>query len=159
MGASFVGISPDHPIAKALEAERADVASFCAEARKGGTTEEAIEKGEKLGFDTGLRVKHPLDPAWELPVYIANFILMDYGTGAIFGCPAHDQRDFDFATKYGLPIIPVFGDDGPLREAYVPAKDVVVPYVRAFAGPSGRPAPRPWRPRLRHARQRAWERG
>jgi leucyl-tRNA synthetase len=134
LGASFVGISPDHPIAKALEAERADVAAFCAEARKGGTTEEAIEKGEKLGFDTGLRVKHPLDPSWELPVYIANFILMDYGTGAIFGCPAHDQRDFDFATKYGLPIIPVFGEDGVLREAYVPAKDVVVPYVRGFAG-------------------------
>jgi leucyl-tRNA synthetase len=134
MGASFVGISPDHPIAKALEAERADVAAFCAEARKGGTTEEAIEKGEKLGFDTGLRVTHPLDPDWKLPVYIANFILMDYGTGAIFGCPAHDQRDFDFATKYGLPIIPVFGEDVVLREAHVPAKDVVVPYVRGFAG-------------------------
>ncbi len=134
MGASFVGISPDHPIAKTLESERADVAAFCVDARKGGTTEEAIEKGEKLGFDTGLRVKHPLDPAWELPVYIANFILMDYGTGAIFGCPAHDQRDFDFATKYGLPIIPVFGEDTVLAEAYVPAKDVAVPYVRGFAG-------------------------
>jgi leucyl-tRNA synthetase len=143
MGASFVGISPDHPIAKALEAERADVAAFCAEARKGGTTEEAIEKGEKLGFDTGLRVTHPLDPAWELPVYIANFILMDYGTGAIFGCPAHDQRDFDFATKYGLPIEAVFlpmdtmpaqAAANPLTAAFVPAKDFLVQYVRGFAG-------------------------
>jgi leucyl-tRNA synthetase len=143
MGASFVGISPDHPIAKALEAERADVAAFCAEARKGGTTEEAIEKGEKLGFDTGLRVKHPLDPAWELPVYIANFILMDYGTGAIFGCPAHDQRDFDFATKYGLPINAVFlpmdtmpaqAAHAPLMAAYVPPKDQLVQYVLGFAG-------------------------
>jgi leucyl-tRNA synthetase len=68
----------------------------------GGTTEEAIEKAEKLGFDTGLTCRHPFDTAWELPVYIANFILMDYGTGAIFGCPAHDQRDLDFARKYGL---------------------------------------------------------
>ena len=137
MGASFVGISPDHPLARALEAERADVAAFCAEARKGGTTEEAIETGEKLGFDTGLRVRHPLDPAWELPVWIANFILMDYGTGAIFGCPAHDQRDFDFATKYGLPVIAVFdGGEGAAGEAvFVPAKDVTVRYVRGFAGP------------------------
>jgi leucyl-tRNA synthetase len=138
MGASFVGISPDHPLAKLLEAERADVAAFCVDARKGGTTEEAIEKGEKLGFDTGLRVRHPFDPAWALPVYIANFILMDYGTGAIFGCPAHDQRDFDFATKYGLPIPPVFvavgAEEAPLREAFVPPKTEVVRYTRGFAG-------------------------
>ena len=138
MGASFVGISPDHPLAKLLEAERADVAAFCVEARKGGTTEEAIEKGEKLGFDTGLRVRHPFDPAWELPVCIANFILMDYGTGAIFGCPAHDQRDFDFATKYGLPVPPVFvavgAEESPLREAFVPPKTEAVRYIRGFAG-------------------------
>ena len=101
-GASFVGISPDHPLAKALEADDAAVASFCAEARKGGTTEEAIETAEKLGYDTGLTVRHPFDPEQVLPVWIANFILMDYGTGAIFGCPAHDQRDIDFARKYGL---------------------------------------------------------
>ncbi|MFU8776668.1 MAG: leucine--tRNA ligase [Roseovarius sp.] len=107
MGASFVGISPDHPLAKTLEREREDIAAFCAEARKGGTTAEAIEKADKLGFDTGLRVRHPFDTAWELPVYIANFILMDYGTGAIFGVPAHDQRDLDFARKYSLPVIPV----------------------------------------------------
>ncbi len=138
MGASFVGISPDHPLAKELEAADPKVAAFCIDARKGGTTEEAIETGEKLGYDTGLRVKHPFDPAWELPVYIANFILMDYGTGAIFGCPAHDQRDFEFATKYGLPIIPVFTPEGeaeqPLKAAFVPPKTEPVHYVRGFAG-------------------------
>ncbi|CUH79343.1 Leucine--tRNA ligase [Tritonibacter multivorans] len=137
MGASFVGISPDHPIAKQLEAESAEVAAFVAECRKGGTTEEAIETGEKLGYDTGIRVTHPLDPNWELPVWIANFILMDYGTGAIFACPAHDQRDFEFATKYDLPIIPVFEDpkaEGPLTEAYVPTKAEKVRYVKGFAG-------------------------
>mgnify|MGYP000740105511 CR=1 FL=1 len=108
MGASFVGISPDHPLARHLEAQDDKVAEFCAEARRGGTTEEAIETAEKLGYDTGLRVRHPFDTAWELPVYIANFILMDYGTGAIFGCPAHDQRDLDFARKYDLPVIDTF---------------------------------------------------
>ena len=138
LGASFVGISPDHPLAKELERRDPAVAVFCAAARKGGTTEEAMEKAEKLGFDTGLTVRHPFDTAWQLPVYIANFILMDYGTGAIFGCPAHDQRDFDFATKYGLPIPAVFtATDAPdmaLTEAYVPAKTEKVRYVKGFAG-------------------------
>ncbi|KUP95028.1 leucine--tRNA ligase [Tritonibacter horizontis] len=137
MGASFVGISPDHPIAKELEAESPEVAAFVAECRKGGTTEEAIETAEKQGYDTGIRVKHPLDPNWELPVWIANFILMDYGTGAIFACPAHDQRDFEFATKYDLPIIPVLEPvegAGALTEAYVPTKAEKVRYVRGFAG-------------------------
>ncbi|WP_373051137.1 leucine--tRNA ligase, partial [Thalassovita aquimarina] len=137
MGASFVGISPDHPLAKTLEREREDVAAFCAEARKGGTTEEALEKAEKLGFDTGLRVRHPFDDSWELPVYIANFILMDYGTGAVFGCPAHDERDFEFATKYGLPIIPTFEPvegEYPEGAAYVPLKTEKVRYVKGFAG-------------------------
>ena len=142
MGASFVGISPDHPIAKALEASDPDMAAFIAECRKGGTTEEAIETGEKLGRDTGIRVRHPLDESWELPVYIANFILMDYGTGAIFGCPAHDARDFEFATKYGLPIHSVFrptGDEtadadlAPKAE-YVPLKSETVHYIRGYAG-------------------------
>ena len=140
LGASFVGISPDHPLAKVLERERRDVAAFCAECRKGGTTEEAIETAEKLGFDTGIRVRHPFDTAEELPVYIANFILMDYGTGAIFGCPAHDQRDFEFATKYGLPIIATYlpSEDAPenLAEAYVPPKTEKVFYNRGFAGES-----------------------
>ncbi|MBP9047848.1 MAG: leucine--tRNA ligase [Tabrizicola sp.] len=135
-GASFAAISPDHPLAKALEGDP-KVAAFLAEARKGGTTAEALETAEKIGFDTGIRVKHPLDPTWELPVWIANFILMDYGTGAIFGCPAHDQRDFDFATKYGLPIKPVFLGEGMgdrLDEAFVPMKSEKVRYVRGFAG-------------------------
>ncbi|TQS71353.1 leucine--tRNA ligase [Rhodobacteraceae bacterium] len=137
MGAGFVGISADHPLAKALEADNPEIAKFVAECRKGGTTEEAIETAEKLGIDTGLRVKHPLDPNWELPVWIANFILMDYGTGAIFGCPAHDQRDFDFATKYDLPILPVFepADGGTdLQAAYTPLKSETVRYIRGFAG-------------------------
>ena len=138
LGASFAAISADHPLAKTLEATDPAVAAFVAECRRGGTSAEAIETAEKMGFDTGVRVKHPLDPNWELPVYIANFILMDYGTGAIFGCPAHDQRDFDFATKYGLPVPPVFvaegQDEAPLAEAYVPMKSERVRYVRGFAG-------------------------
>jgi len=136
MGASFAAISPDHPLAKSLEADP-KVAAFLAQCRLGGTTAEALETAEKIGLDTGIRVKHPLDPAWELPVWIANFILMDYGTGAIFGCPAHDQRDFDFATKYSLPIKPVFsadGSDAVLTEAYVPMKSEKVTYIRSFAG-------------------------
>jgi len=138
MGASFVGISPDHPLAKTLERERAEVAAFCAEARKGGTTAEAIEKADKLGFDTGLRVRHPFDTACELPVYIANFILMDYGTGAIFGCPGHDQRDHEFARKYDLPILDTFlpleGDHDIEAAPYVPLKSERVRYTRLVAG-------------------------
>ena len=136
MGASFAAISPDHPLAKTLEADP-KVAAFLAQCRLGGTTAEALETAEKIGMDTGIRVRHPLDPTWELPVWIANFILMDYGTGAIFGCPAHDQRDFDFATKYALPIKPVFSADGAdaaLTEAYVPMKSEKVTYIRGFAG-------------------------
>ena len=137
LGASFVGISPDHPIAKQLEAENADVADFVAECRKGGTTEEAIETGEKLGYDTGIRVKHPLDPNWELPVWIANFILMDYGTGAIFACPAHDQRDLDFCRKYDLPVVDTFfalDDPKPVEHiAFVPGKDEKVQWINHFA--------------------------
>ena len=138
MGASFVGISPDHPIAKALEAQNAEVADFLVECRKGGTTEEAIETAPKLGYDTGIRVKHPLDESWELPVWIANFILMDYGTGAIFGCPAHDQRDLDFCRKYDLPVIDTFFDpENPQpveSEAYVPPKEQKVKWVDHFTG-------------------------
>ena len=137
MGASFVGISPDHPLAKVLEQKNTDIAAFNAKCRKGGTTAEALETGEKMGFDTGLRVQHPFDKSWELPVYVANFIMMDYGTGAIFGCPAHDQRDFDFAKKYGLPIIPTFlpsKDSEPeLTEAFVPTKTDMVHWVAPFA--------------------------
>ncbi|SEG24420.1 leucyl-tRNA synthetase [Thalassococcus halodurans] len=143
MGASFVGISPDHPLARDLEKDNAEIAEFCAECRRMGTSEEELEKAEKRGFDTGIRVRHPFDTSWELPIYIANFILMDYGTGAIFGCPAHDQRDLDFARKYDLPVASVFEpvtpddsfakpeDGGP---AYVPSKPDPVRYVKGFAG-------------------------
>lgn len=136
-GASFVGISPDHPIAKQLEADRPEMADFLAECRKGGTTEEAIETAPKLGYDTGIKVKHPLTGA-ELPVWIANFILMEYGTGAIFACPAHDQRDLDFCRKYDLPVIDTFyalDNDTPVgTEAFVPAKSEKVRWVDHFAG-------------------------
>jgi leucyl-tRNA synthetase len=138
MGASFIGISPDHPLARQLEAENPDVAAFCQMARKGGTTEEALENAEKLGFDTGLRARHPFDAAWELPVYIANFILMDYGTGAIFGCPGHDQRDHDFARKYGLSIVDTFlpleGGIDIQATPFVPLKSEKVRYTRLLAG-------------------------
>jgi leucyl-tRNA synthetase len=103
-GASFAAISPDHPIALALAEASPALAAFIAECKQGGTTAAELETAEKKGFDTGARVVHPLDPEWTLPLYVANFVLMDYGTGAIFGCPAHDQRDLDFARKYGLPV-------------------------------------------------------
>ncbi len=137
-GASFAAISPDHPLAKKLEANDPGVAAFCAECRRLGTSQEEIERAEKKGLDTGIKVVHPFDPQWELPVYIANFILMDYGTGAIFGCPAHDQRDLDFARKYGLPVIDVFtaldGEEPVGRTAFVPAKTEQVLFIRKVAG-------------------------
>lgn len=111
-GASFCAISADHPLAAALAADNAEVAAFIEECRQIGTTEEAIEKAEKKGFDTGLKVYHPFDKSWTLPVYIANFVLMDYGTGAIFACPAGDQRDLDFARKYDLPVLPIVLPNG-----------------------------------------------
>ncbi|MBB3933314.1 leucyl-tRNA synthetase [Kaistia hirudinis] len=111
-GASFLAIAANHPLAEKLAEENAELAEFIAECRRGGTSAEAIETQEKLGFDTGVKAEHPLVPGWFLPVYVANFILMDYGTGAIFGCPAHDQRDLDFARKYGLPVKPVVLPEG-----------------------------------------------
>jgi leucyl-tRNA synthetase len=103
-GASFVAVAADHPIARSLAATDAKAAEFVAECKAGGTSAAEIETAEKKGYATGLEVVHPLDPEWRLPVYIANFVLMDYGTGAIFGVPGHDQRDFEFATQYDLPI-------------------------------------------------------
>ncbi|HMU21478.1 MAG TPA: leucine--tRNA ligase, partial [Sphingorhabdus sp.] len=103
-GASFAAIAADHPLSQALAADNPALQAFIAECKKTGTAAAEIETAEKLGFDTGLSVVHPLDPAWRLPVFVANFVLMDYGTGAIFGCPAHDQRDLDFARKYDLPV-------------------------------------------------------
>ena len=106
-GASFLAIAADHPLALAAAAADPAIEAFCEECRRAGTSLAALETAEKKGMDTGIRVRHPLDPAWELPVYIANFVLMDYGTGAIFGCPSGDQRDLDFARKYDLPVVPV----------------------------------------------------
>ncbi|MDC0564909.1 leucine--tRNA ligase [Amylibacter sp.] len=106
-GASFAAISCDHPLAKELEKNNADIANFNLECRQIGTTQEALETAEKKGYNTGITVTHPFNKEWEMPVYIANFILMGYGTGAIFGCPAHDQRDLDFARKYDLIVTPV----------------------------------------------------
>ncbi|MFM7084891.1 MAG: leucine--tRNA ligase [Hyphomicrobium sp.] len=106
-GASFLAISPEHPLALKLSNQNAALREFIRDCRHRGTSVVDIEKGEKLGFDTGLKVYHPFDKTWRVPVWVANFVLMDYGTGAIFGCPSGDQRDLDFARKYNLPIIPV----------------------------------------------------
>ena len=106
-GASFCALAANHPLIAEQAENNPALADFVAECNRMGTSEEVIEKAEKKGFDTGLKVAHPLDPTWELPVYAANFVLMEYGTGAIFGCPGHDQRDLDFARKYGLPVTPV----------------------------------------------------
>ncbi len=103
-GSSFVAVAADHPIARAIAETNPDAAAFIELCKRGGTTAAELDTQEKLGFDTGIRATHPLDKTWELPVYIANFVLMEYGTGAVFGVPAHDQRDLDFARKYDLPV-------------------------------------------------------
>ena len=114
-GASFMAIAADHPLARRAAETNPALKTFIDEIRHGGTSAAEIETAEKKGFDTGIRVVHPFDASWTLPVYVANFVLMDYGTGAIFGCPAHDQRDLDFANKYGLPVRPVVLPDGCRR--------------------------------------------
>ncbi len=138
MGAAFIAVSPDHPLARALEADNPKLAEFIARCRRMGTSEADLEKAEKLGFDTGLRVHHPLAPEKELPVWVANFILMDYGTGAIFGCPAHDQRDLDFARKYDLPVIDTFvalENGKPVENtAFVPPRSEKVRWISHFTG-------------------------
>ncbi|MBV9330572.1 MAG: leucine--tRNA ligase [Alphaproteobacteria bacterium] len=111
-GASFLAVSPDHPLAERLAKHDPALADFILQCRRLGTAEAAIEKAEKLGHDTGLKARHPLDEGRVLPVYVANFVLMAYGTGAIFGCPAHDQRDLEFARRYGLEVIPVVIPEG-----------------------------------------------
>jgi leucyl-tRNA synthetase len=111
-GASFMAIAADHPLARAAAKTNPALAAFIDEIRHGGTSAAEIETAEKKGFDTGVRVAHPFDASWTLPVYVANFVLMEYGTGAIFGCPSGDQRDLDFANKYGLPVVPVVMPDG-----------------------------------------------
>jgi leucyl-tRNA synthetase len=130
-GASFCAVSANHPIALRLAAEDPAIAEFNAECNRIGTSEAAIETAEKLGFRTRVSVRHPLIPDAALPVYIANFVLMEYGTGAIFGCPAHDQRDLDFANKYQLPVtVVVRPADGPVpdvtTEAFVSTDGVAV---------------------------------
>ncbi|MBE1204655.1 leucine--tRNA ligase [Aminobacter carboxidus] len=111
-GASFMAISADHPLAKKAAESKPELAAFMEDVRRMGTSVAALETAEKKGMDTGIRVVHPFDPSWTLPVYVANFVLMDYGTGAIFGCPSGDQRDLDFANKYGLPVVPVVMPEG-----------------------------------------------
>jgi leucyl-tRNA synthetase len=118
-GAKFMAIAPDHPLAQAAAKKNPELAKFIAEAKRHGTAQEIIDTAEKLGFDTGIKAIHPLDPEWKLPVYVANFVLMEYGTGAIFGCPAHDQRDLDFVNKYGLGNTPVVCPEGQDPKTFV----------------------------------------
>jgi leucyl-tRNA synthetase len=125
-GASFAAIAADHPLARQFGETNPALAAFIAECQAGGTAAADIETQEKLGFDTGLSVIHPLDPSIRLPVFVANFVLMDYGTGALFGCPGHDQRDLDFARKYQLPVIRVVAAEG---EENAPIHD------EAYTGP------------------------
>lgn len=106
-GASFLALSPDHPLTTALARDNSEMAEFVAECHRHGTAAETLEKAEKKGIYTGFHVNHPVIEGVTLPVYVANFVLMDYGTGAVFGCPAHDQRDLEFARKYDLPVKPV----------------------------------------------------
>jgi leucyl-tRNA synthetase len=118
-GARFMAIAPDHPLARTAAERDPALARFIAECKRTGTAQELIDTAEKLGYDTGIRAVHPFDPNWTLPVYVANFILMDYGTGAIFGCPAHDQRDLDFVNKYGLGNTPVVCPEGQDAKTFV----------------------------------------
>jgi leucyl-tRNA synthetase len=118
-GAKFVALSPDHPLAAEAAKTNPALAAFIEECRRHGTAQAEIDTAEKMGFDTGIRAQHPFDPDWQLPVYVANFVLMDYGTGAIFGCPAHDQRDLDFVKKYGLGNIPVVCPEGQDPKTFV----------------------------------------
>ncbi|MBB3997542.1 leucine--tRNA ligase [Aureimonas pseudogalii] len=120
-GASFLAVAADHPLARQAAETNSELAAFVEDVKRGGTSAAEIETAEKRGFDTGLRVVHPFDPDWTLPVYVANFVLMDYGTGAIFGCPAHDQRDLDFARKYALPVQPVVLPEGADPAAFAVA--------------------------------------
>jgi len=106
-GASFLGISPDHPFVESLAKENPALETFIIECRAQGTTQKEVDTAEKKGFNTGLTIQHPFLKNKTLPLYVANFVLMEYGTGVVFGCPAHDVRDFDFAVKYKLPILPV----------------------------------------------------
>ncbi len=137
-GATFAAISPEHPLALALAKDNPAIAAFLSECQRTGTAESEVTRVEKAGIDTGCTVLHPLDDTKELPIWIANFIIVTVGTGAIFGCPAHDQRDLDFCRKYGLPVIDVFfpcDSDRPVADqAFVPPKETVVRYRSRVAG-------------------------
>jgi leucyl-tRNA synthetase len=118
-GAKFMALSPDHPLAAAAAKKNPALAEFIEECRRRGTAQAEIDTAEKQGFDTGMKAIHPFDPSWRLPVYVANFIVMEYGTGAIFGCPAHDQRDLDFVNKYDLGVTPVVCPPGQDLQSFV----------------------------------------
>ncbi|CAN5142302.1 leucine--tRNA ligase [soil metagenome] len=118
-GAKFMAIAADHPLAQAAALKNPKLAEFIAETKRQGTAQEIIDTAEKQGFDTGIRAIHPFDSDWKLPVYVANFVLMEYGTGAIFGCPAHDQRDLDFVNKYNLGCTPVVCPEGQDPKTFV----------------------------------------
>jgi leucyl-tRNA synthetase len=118
-GAKFMAIAADHPLAQAAAAKNPKLAEFIADVKKIGTAQEIIDTAEKQGFDTGIKAVHPFDPSWKLPVYVANFVLMEYGTGAIFGCPGHDQRDLDFVNKYNLCVTPVVCPEGQDPKTFV----------------------------------------
>ncbi|MBB5052001.1 leucyl-tRNA synthetase [Afipia massiliensis] len=118
-GAKFMAIAADHPLAQAAALKNPKLAEFIAETKRLGTAQEIIDTAEKQGFDTGIKAVHPFDPDWKLPVYVANFVLMEYGTGAIFGCPAHDQRDLDFVNKYNLGNTPVVCPEGQDPKTFV----------------------------------------
>ena len=139
MGPTFAALAADHPLTAKLAESNPALVEFIAECRRGGTSEEALQTAPKLGFDTGLTVSHPADPSLKLPLWVANFVLMDYGTGAVIGCPAHDQRDLDFARKYDLPVIDVFkpldSDEGVGTEAFTPPKTTRVRYVQWHGEP------------------------
>jgi leucyl-tRNA synthetase len=128
MGASFMAVAPDHPLAKAAAKQNPAIAKFIEECKHRGTAQAEIDTAEKIGFDTGIKAIHPFDPSTKLPVYVANFILMEYGTGAIFGCPAHDQRDLEFAQKYQLPVLEVLRPAGALD----PTKEQEDTFARSF---------------------------
>ena len=118
-GAKFIALAPDHVVALAAASTNEELAIFSAQCMQRGTAQAEIDTAEKLGFDTGIQAVHPFDPSWKLPVYVANFVLKEYGTGAIFGCPAHDQRDLEFANKYGLGNVPVVCPPGIDTKSFV----------------------------------------
>jgi leucyl-tRNA synthetase len=118
-GVKFMALSPDHPLALSAAAKNPALAAFIADCKRTGTAQQLVDKAEKLGFDTAIKAIHPFDPTWKLPVFVANFVVMDYGTGAIYGTPAHDQRDLDFSNKYGLGNTPVVCPEGQDPQTFV----------------------------------------